>query len=51
MKIMGLFIIVFLCLGINSLLGFSDIAVYGGAIVGAGVYIINLIDNHPKTHP
>lgn len=41
MRILGLFIVVFLCLFVNKLLGFEEPLV--GVIVGAGVYIISLI--------
>jgi phosphate/sulfate permease len=40
MKILGLFAVVFGCLLINKLLGFSDMASIVGTIVGSGSYIL-----------
>ena len=45
MKILGLFIVVFAALGILKVLGFSDMAMMVGAIVGAGTYILTQITN------
>ena len=40
MKIIGLFVVVFVCLAINKLLGFSDEASFVGALIGACSYVL-----------
>lgn len=41
-KIIGLYVVVFSCALINAYLGFSDIAVMVGTVVGAGIYILGV---------
>ena len=40
MKILGLFIVVFVGLGISSGLGLSEGSQMAGAVIGAGTYIL-----------
>lgn len=40
MKILGLFVVVFGCVAVSKLLGFSNEAMLVGTIVGAGSYIL-----------
>lgn len=41
MKILGLFMVVFLGLLVTRALGFSDMSQIVGAIIGAGTYIMS----------
>jgi len=40
MKILGLFIVVFMCVLVNKALGFSEEATYIGVIIGACSYVL-----------
>lgn len=40
MKVIGLFIVVFACVAVNKLLGFSTEAMLVGTIIGAGIYLL-----------
>ena len=41
MKILGLFIVVFGCVALNKLFGFSNEAMMIGCIIGAATYVLN----------
>ena len=44
MKIIGLFIVVFAGVATSKLFGFSDMATMVGAVLGAGTYILLVVD-------
>lgn len=42
MKILGLYVVVFGCLLVNRMIGFSDEASIVGVIIGVGTYILTV---------